>query len=207
MTEPLRLMIYDDTCRGRPMRPGLTHSWMAGALLYRGLGRLDRWRGVRNWEEALRWLATVEPARPIAEIQFWGHGKWGRANIDGQPLDIHALRPGHPLHEPLRVVRDRLTGPDALWWFRTCETFGCQPGHQFASAWTDFHGCRAAGHTFIIGPWQSGLHTLMPGQEPDWDPTEGLLEGSIEAPQRALWSGPRQPNTITCLHGAVPAGF
>ena len=36
-------------------------------------------------------------------------------------------------------------------------------GHDFARAWTDFFGSRAAGHTFIIGYWQSGLHTLAPG--------------------------------------------
>ena len=27
-------MIYDETCRGRGLLPGLTHSWIAGALLY-----------------------------------------------------------------------------------------------------------------------------------------------------------------------------
>ena len=30
-TSGLRVMLYDDTCRGRGALPGLTHSWIAGA--------------------------------------------------------------------------------------------------------------------------------------------------------------------------------
>ncbi len=204
--KPLRLMIYDDTCRGAPGLPGLTHSWWAGARLYRALGRLDAWKGVRTWQEGLEWLAAFSPEHSIAEIQFWGHGKWGGAFVDRRPLDASALSPGHALHPLLRAVRDRLA-PNALWWFRTCETFGAAAGHRFARAWTDFFGCRAAGHTFIIGPWQSGLHSLSPGEAPGWSVTEGLKEGTPDAPGRARWSHPFAPNTITCFHGALPDGF
>lgn len=200
-------MVYDETCRGRGALPGLTHSWIVGGALYRALGRLDAHRGVKSWAEALDWLATVEPGRPIGEIQYWGHGKWGCALVDGDVLDERALTRRHPLHDGLRRVRERVASEGALVWFRTCETFGAQRGRSFARAVSDFFGCRAAGHTYIIGPWQSGLHSLAAGDEPSWALHEGLVEGTPADPRRALWSGPREPNTITCLHGAVPDGF
>lgn len=203
----LRLMFYDDTCRGTRWGPGLTHSWIAGALLYRGLGRLDAVQPVRTWPQALEWLATTHPDQPIAEIQYWGHGKWGQVLIDGQILDEHALAPDAHHATLLDRIRERLTGPEALWWFRTCETFGCAPGQRFARRWVERFGCRAAGHTFIIGPWQSGLHTLDPGRSPTWSPTEGLAEGTPEAPKEALWSARHQPHTISCLHGAIPQSY
>jgi hypothetical protein len=59
----------------------------------------------------------------------------------------------------------------------------------------------------VLGPYQSGLHTLVPGERPNWSAREGLLEGTAADPRRALWSAPREPNTITCLHGRIPAGY
>jgi hypothetical protein len=205
---PLRLMIYDRTCTGPRMRPGLSHAWMTGGLLYgHMLRRLHAWHGARTWAEALAWVAQLQPDRPIAEVQFWGHGKWGRAYIERDPLDGSALLPGHPLHASLCAIRERLVGPEALWWFRTCETFGAVPGQDFARRLTDFLGCRAAGHTYIIAGWQSGLHSLRPGEVPLWSVTEGLKAGSPEDPREALWSRRREPNTVHCLSGQVPAGF
>ena len=64
-----------------------------------------------------------------------------------------------------------------------------------------------AGHTFIISHWQSGLHSLRPGCTAAWDPDEGIAEGNAQHPERAHWSGRRQPNTITFLHGKIPAGY
>lgn len=199
-------MIYDATCTGRGVLPGLTHSWIAGALLYQGLGRLDASRGVTTWEEGLHWLADHQVERPIAEVQFWGHGKWGEARVAGDILDERSLVAGHTHEAALRRVRARLTD-DALFWFRTCETFGAHKGHAFARDFTDYLGCAGAGHTFIIGPWQSGLHRLAPGATPHWSADEGIEEGSAALPTRALWSGRRAPNTITCLHSVVPSGF
>lgn len=208
MARPLRLMIYDATCRNRPRPVGLSHIWRAGALLYGGVRRLDRSRGVSSWAEALTWLAEVEPGRTIAEIQYWGHGKWGRPLIDRQPLERAALAPNHPLHGQLRAIRRRLApGGEALWWFRTCEAFGARAGHEFARDWSDFFGCRTAGHTHIIAFYQSGLHTLRPGQTPDWPEDEGLLRGSPTASQQARPSSRWAPNTITCLHGVIPAAY
>ena len=41
MTEPLRLMLYDPTCKGSLPLTGLSDSWRWGGLLYRVLGRID----------------------------------------------------------------------------------------------------------------------------------------------------------------------
>ena len=235
MSRPLRLMIYDNTCTGdfpkpgasgrdrwigdRVMRragrllegapwPGLTHSWQLGGLLYRGLGRFDDWRGFSDWGSALGWLASYRGANQIGEIQFWGHGKWGCAKIDRESLDIESLDPAHAHHDALTAIRERMRGVEQpLWWFRTCETFGAHSGHAFAQAWTGFFNCRAAGHTYVIGPYQSGLHSLVAGQVPNWSVEEGLIEGTPEEPHSAKWSTRREPNTITCLQGTIPPGF
>lgn len=207
-TGGLRLMVYDRTCGGPWGLPGLTFSWRVGGVLYRALGRLDDWKGVASWPEALDWLLARSREERIAEIQFWGHGNWGCVLIDRVPLDVKALEPGHPWRERLVALRERLVeGSEALWWFRTCETFGTERGHAFARAWTRFFGCRAAGHTYVIGPWQSGLHCLAPGAEPHWPVEEGVPAEKRSGLRHALWSGPRVPHTITCLHGRVPPGF
>ncbi len=207
MSASLRLLVFDATCRGARLRPGLSHAWGAGSLLYRGLGRIDRAIGVASLEQALEWLATVDPARPIGEIQFWGHGKWGEIRVGAEGLDRGAFARGHRLHAPLARVRERLAGPDALVWLRTCETFGAAAGHRFARELTDFLGCRAAGHTYVIGTLQSGLHVLAPGREPGWPDVEGLREGTAAAPRRALDSAPDAPNTVTFLDGVIPPEF
>jgi hypothetical protein len=202
----LRLLIYDRTCRV-PRLP-LTHVWSAGGRLYHRLGRIDRAFGAASWDEALAWLAGVETQRasPISEIQIWSHGRWGCALLQADVLDQQALRPGHPLHVRLQAVRERLL-PDSLFWFRTCQTFGARAGQSFARALVDFLGCRGAGHTHIIGFWQSGLHSLRPGDVPSWPASEGIARGTAEEPVQARPSGRRAPNTITCLHGRVPQGF
>jgi hypothetical protein len=201
----LRLILYDATCKNR-IGLGLTRAWKGGSLLYRALGRSDTAYGARSFDEGLGWLATHRAEEPIAEVQFWGHGKWGRIFIAGEPMDRAALVSGHRYHAALVRLRDRLT-KDALIWFRTCETFGAEVGSDFALACTDFLGCRAAGHTFIIGYWQSGLHLLEPGHVPHWPADEGLIAGSAREPRRTAWSRPGKPNTITCLAGQVPPSW
>lgn len=203
MTKPLRLMVYDKTCRRFGI--GLSTAWGAGSFLYRGLGRLDGSFGAASWEDALAWLASYLPDRPIGEIQYWGHGRWGRVLVDHHALDASALGEGHPLHARLSAVRERLVpGGDALVWLRTCEAFGAEVGHDFAMRLADGLGARVAGHTFVIGPLQSGLHGLRPGHTPDWSPLEGIAEGTASAPVRAEISLPGAPRTITCFDGAVP---
>lgn len=199
MTAPLRLMLFDRSCRGRGARPGLSHAWAAGGLLFRALRRFDATRGVGSWAEGLDWLLDVSRDRPIAEIQFWGHGEWGGLWIDEELLTIAALSPGHYLHDRLARLRSRVA-PGALWWFRSCDVFGTQLGHDFARAWVRFFGCRAAGHTHQIMMLQSGLHVLAPGEEPTWPLTEGVVDGLAKGADSSLSA----PRTITFLHSHLP---
>jgi hypothetical protein len=200
----LRLLVYDRSCVGRRFLPGLTDAWRVGSRLYGALGRIDATCPAASWAEALDWLAAVRPEARIREIQYWGHGHWGNARLDGEVLDQAALAPGHVHHPRLRRVAARLLpGAEGLFWFRTCETFGTAPGQAFARAWSRFFGCRAAGHTHVIGFWQSGLHSLLPEQEPSWPVGEGLGPGGNVAAR----SRPGAPNTISCFAGKVPAGF
>ncbi len=201
----LRLMVYDQTCRGGFLRPGLSHAWWAGGHLYRGLGRFDAWMGVASWRQALTFLAEIEPSRSIGEVQYWGHGKWGTAKVGEEGLDAAVLNPSHELHELLGRVRDRFEpGGGGLWWFRTCETAGAHRGRAFVRGLADFLGARVAGHTYIIGLWQSGTHCVAPGGQPRWAPTEGLARGTADEPQAARRSNPFAPSTVNCLQGALP---
>ena len=187
--------------------PGLTFIWAVGAWLYRALGRIDAFYGAATWSEALDWLATVQRNetvdRPIGEVQFWGHGNWGCAKIDGERFDIDILSAEDPRHEELVRVRDRMN-PDGLWWFRTCETFGRPEGHLFAKAFADFLGVRVAGHTYVIHWAQSGLHSLAPSTAPDWPADEGV---HANGRRKGLWSTFRSPNTISFLHGRIPSDW
>lgn len=209
----LRLMIYDATEKRWGRFINLSLIWRIGGWLYRLLGRLDRHHGATSWADALVWLGTVEPAWPIAEIQYWGHGRWGRVLIRDESLDIGCLDPQHPLHPHLDRIRNRLVANDptegepARWWFRTCETFGAECGQAFAMAWADFFNCRVAGHTHVIGFYQSGLHSLRPGARPGWSADEGIIEGDADNPQRAAGSRRGMPNRITCFGGRVPDGW
>jgi hypothetical protein len=203
--KPLRLVVYDATQRGRPPR-ALGLAWQLGTYLYRGLGHVDAAFGARSFAEAFTWLERYEPGRPVAELQFWGHGKWGRALIQRESFDRGTLAPGHPLSPRLAALRERLV-PGALVWFRTCETLGAIPGQDFARALGDHLGARIAGHTYVIGYFQSGLHTLAAGQAPSWSPAEGLSRGSPEAPEAAFASRSGEPNTVTCFDSSIPDGF
>jgi hypothetical protein len=204
--QPLRLLVYDRTCSGPGPLPGLSSAWSVGARLYRQRGKIHAHYGAASWDEALERLNRHEPERAIGEIQYWGHGKWGRLLLRGESLDERALLRGHALHEKLSTLRSRLT-PDARFWFRTCETFGAEPGRSFARAFTDFFERDAAGHTFVIGVWQSGLYLLRPGAEPHWSKDEGIAEGTASTPLRAHWSSPAAPNTISCFDAEIPESF
>lgn len=198
----LRLLIYDGN--GKAGETALRSSWAAGARLYRALGRIDRYIGARAWPEALAWCAAQ--GDPIAELQFWGHGRWGQALLGDEALSQASLAVGHRHRTGLDALRSRLL-PDggSLIWFRTCETFGATRGIAFAKKLTSELGARAAGHTHVIGALQSGLHGLRPGAEPNWSASEGLLRGTAEAPEAALPSSVGASNTIHFMTPAVPA--
>jgi hypothetical protein len=197
-----RLLVYDRTCKGGN-GGNLTHAWSLGSKLYKGLRRIDAAHGVTSWDEALDWLASQK--EPIDEIQYWGHGKWGYALVDDDRLDASALENG-PRRAKLEAVAERLT-PDALVWFRCCEVFGAKRGIDFAERLADFLGVRVAGHTYVIGWHQSGLHGLSPGVRADWAADEGLVEGTPDAPVKGKWSTPWAPHTISCLSNTVPADW
>lgn len=203
-SEGLRLMFYDATCRGRGPLPGLTHAWIAGGALYKTLRRVDAWHGVTRWSEALDWLLHVSSGRRIAEIQYWGHGQWGGLWIENELIQIDVLNPGHPLYDRFDALRSRMIPRGrALWWFRCCDVFGTEVGHEFAKRWTRFFDCRAAGHTYTINFLQSGLHVLEPGAEPHWPEHEGVLPWMSHAKESSVLA----PNTITCLRGEIPPRF
>jgi hypothetical protein len=194
-----RLVIYDRTCVWG--RRGLSPIWATGTRFYRLLGRIDGMRGVASWDEAFDYL--INQREPIDEIQYWGHGKWGRALIGSDVFDGAAI--GARAHQ-LTALRERLA-PDALLWFRTCETFGARVGQDFAARLADTLGARVAGHTFIIAFQQSGLHGLHPGMRPYWRDDDGLIAGTPDDPREAAWSARRAPRTVTAMTGAVPPAW
>ncbi len=204
----VRVLLFDPTCLRARGRAGLSPFWHAGAVLYGPiLQRIDAARAATSWSEALAWLARVRPHEPIDELQYWGHGKWGQVFIDDDALDVSALSPGSPLYAPLRAVADRMRGPESLLWFRTCELFGAERGHDFARRFSDAMRCRIAGHTRRIGFWQSGLHSIAPGEAPSWSAREGLSSGTPAAPLAATGSSPTMERTIHCLQGSIPRGW
>jgi len=196
----VRLLVFDRTAT-IGTRGSLSPVWATGAALYRRLGRIDAAHGVASWDEAFSWLTSQR--EPIREIQYWGHGKWGCALIGQERFNRESIE---RRAREMAALRERLA-PDALLWFRTCETLGARPGHDFAMRLADTLGARVAGHTYNIGFHQSGLHGLAPGMRPDWSVEEGLLEGTPDEPMEGRWSRPWHARTITALDGAVPEAW
>ena len=182
----LRVMIYDATWHGsKPDQWFLTTSWILGGLVYRALGRIDAVYGATSWLDAVAWLNAVDQGQEIAEIQYWGHGRWGRVMIGTDQFDARVLDDEtHPMHDDFRAIAARLT-PASLVWFRTCMTFGTGVGQHFAAACARAFGCRVAGHTYVVGPLQSGLHSLAPGETPSWSVSEGVARGDE---RRSMWT-------------------
>ena len=204
------------------MRPGLSSAWKAGATLYRALGRIDASRGVRNWREALTFLTEHGGDAKIGEVQFWGHGTFGKAWVGKDVLDVARLSSSElgPLLDRLRsrlaqgaseVKSDAGESPDGrrpqrahepLVWFRTCETMGGPSGHAFARALVGRLDCRVAGHTHAIGVLQSGLVSLRVGEAPRWPLAMGVDPRGEGFP--GLPSSPAEPSTVHFLTGRLP---
>lgn len=179
---------------------GLTHSWIAGGMLYRFFGQIDEYRGFLSWTDALLWLGSTDRKNKIKEVQFWGHGTPGRSwMLEDGCLDANSPT-SQQYGDLLRILRERLT-PDARLWFRNCSVFAGEPGHNFARKWTDFFQCRVSAHTHIINFWQAGLHTARPGIAPHWPVEEGRVDG-VDGREISKYSS---PNRITCLHNYFPA--
>src|SRR5437773_10523361 len=73
----LRLILFDRTCVNRAGL-GLSRAWSTGSRMYSLLRRSDGAHGARSFADCLAWLSTFRASEPIRELQFWGHGKWGR---------------------------------------------------------------------------------------------------------------------------------
>jgi hypothetical protein len=217
---PLRLVVFDATDMGRGRSHatsgrhgtarsslGLSPIWYAGAFLHRLAGAADARLGAESWEEALVWAARTsrERGRSIGSLQVWGHGGWGFMQLGRTRLDGDALRADHPLAPSLDALRTCLDGEDALVWLRCCSAFG-HTGRRFARDAAERLRCRFAGHTYIINFFQSGTHSIGPGEEPRWDSREGV-RFRAGSPTGALASAPGAPNTISCLTFGLPEGI
>jgi len=217
---PLRLVIYDATdtpnahVRGAiaegaaPRSVGLSPVWWAGTWMHRLLRAADATLGARSWDEALSWAARVAESRnrPIGSIQFWGHGAWGYMQIGRSRLDQAALGTNQPMAAGIDRLREHLAGPESIFWLRCCSAFGGQRGRAFARQLSSRLGCRVAGHTYVIGFWQSGTHSLRPGETAAWSTREGLdVEG--DRARGALGSKAGEPNTMTCLGIDLPESW
>lgn len=194
----LDIMIYDSSdWAGEQLR----FSWITGGKFYSMFRSVEHYAGFLSWIEAIKWLLSVEPDKKINSIQFWGHGSPGRVWINGDFLSARSVLASSSHRELLINLKQRLT-KDSLVWFRSCNVFTGKEGHLFATTMSKFLDCTVASHTFIVGPWQSGLHTIKPGEEPTWSVEEGLGVNGEK-----LWSMPWSPNTIFCLTGKIPKGW
>jgi hypothetical protein len=104
-------------------------------------------RGVRSWEQALRFAidSAVESGKPIADFQVWGHGGWGFMDLGDTRLERRTL---HTSLGPLVDELSRHMTDDALFWLRCCSAFGERAGRTFAPLLADRIGRRVAGHTY-----------------------------------------------------------
>lgn len=220
----LRLVVWDATDVRKPGAPvvpritrredgtaqgsgGLALFWAAGTWMHRYGMHADASLGAKNWSEALRWATQFARSRnaKIAELQAWGHGGFGFMGMGGSRLDRDVLSQSSPLAADLDAFRSVLTD-DALVWLRCCSAFGAKPGRAFAPALADRLRARVAGHTFIIGVWQSGTHSLTPGGEVGWSVDEGVER----APDGRIFpreSSMRAPRTVSCMRLGLPPGW
>lgn len=221
MARPLRLVVYDQTDVAPLSLPrierasdgtahgtgGLSRWWRVGAAMHRGVLRADGTRGVSSFAEALEWATSIARQRgaKLGELQVWGHGGWGQMTLGRTRLDRDALARSSEISAALDALRDVLAD-DALLWLRCCSAFGEREGRAFGAALADRVRARVAGHTFIIGVFQSGTHSIAPGQEPTWDPEEGIERGAAGL-ACAMTSTPKAPNTIGCLRLGFPGGW
>jgi hypothetical protein len=78
-------------------------------------------------------------------------------------------------------------------------------GRRFGGAAARRLRCRVAGHTYIIGLFQSGTHAVRPQEEPAWDAAEGVQTDAEGQAVGAKWSGPLEPATVSCFRIGLPA--
>ncbi len=186
----MRVIVYDKNPGSRTSDKFLAVAWLVGCWIQKLFGQVDDYYGATSWTQALQWLTAR--GEKVTSIQYWGHGSPGSVWLAGENITAAGLL-------PLRTV---LT-VDSLLWFRTCSTFQGQLGHSFATALAAGLGCTVAAHTRTIGLLQGGLHTLKPGQIPNWPVAEGNFPPSLLASLGLKWGN----NTILCLATKIPKGW
>lgn len=173
----MKIILFDKTSRDIP-----GFAWAIGSFRP-GWTRI----GAKSWDEAMTEIADDRYGM-ISQLQLWGHARPGEPLIAGESIPSRFSA----------VLRTAVT-PDSLVWFRSCSVFFGAKGRIFAERTANELGCRIAGHTHVIGPWQSGLYSLRPGVAPTWDVGNGDWMN--------LKSGWREPRTIFCTRMAVPGGW
>lgn len=198
----LDIMIYDSSdWAGKQLRL----SWITGGKFYKMFRGIEHHQGFDNWPEALKWICTIEPDKKINSVQFWGHGTPGRVWMNGDYLSARSILKKSEHHESLLMLKDRMD-EDSVFWFRSCNVFAGQEGHLFGMTISKMLECRIAAHTYIVGPWQGGLHTIGPDEKPFWSIEEGLKKKK-DGTYKPLWSMPWTKNTLFCLTGKIPKGW
>jgi hypothetical protein len=181
----VKVIIYDASVGGF-----LGASWASWAKVQAARG----WKvlGVKSWDDAIGKLTQrlLFEDGSVDEIQLWGHGSPGIPLIGGEQITTNVV-----------VVLRRVLTAGSLVWFRMCSVFFGEKGRQFAEQTSRILGCRVAGHTHIIGPFQSGLYSVSPGKGTDWDLRYDAT------PWRKVVSGWWEPRTILCTRMSVPEGW
>lgn len=176
----MKIVLFDSSEGG-----ALGWSWSVGSFRP-GWTRIGAGSWLNDADSKLD--AAVRPGTRLKELQIWGHGTPGAPEMDGEPM-------------PSLFV-DRLSllvEPSSLVWFRSCSTFFGNSGQAFAERTSNKLGCRIAGHTHVIGIWQSGLYSVEPGLAGDW-PTNKYSN----CDWTKLKSGWRERRTINCLRMSFP---
>lgn len=170
----MKIILYDNTENG-------VKEWFWRRYIQVRAG----WRkfGVASWHDGIdRILDAVRPGTRLMELQIWGDGSPSMPAINGKA-------PPEMFWKELA----NLVTPESIVWFRMCSVFYGEKGLRFAHNTALQLGCRVAGHSRIIGPWQSGLFRVTPGGTPSWADPE-RFENWMDAK-----SGPFQQRTIACF--------
>lgn len=185
----MRVTVYDKNPGAGFSQWFLKTCWELACWFQKLVGAVDAYYGAKSWEDAQKWL--LEQKRPLTVIQYWGHGS---------PASVWLAQKLVPASEWLSLKPAVV--PETLLWFRACSVFQNMSGQSFSQKLANGLGCTIAGHTFVIGPFQGGLHTRRPNTEPSWPFHEGTLKSKW--PDHLKWWN---PNTIFCLRTKIPEGW
>lgn len=174
--EKRHVFVYDDT------QGALTATWWFGSLLRSLRPGRDEILKVRSWAEMLEGFQQY-PDGSVEWAEFWGHGLSGKVFCNHASLDVGALE----------GLQRKMTGPEALWWWRTCKTFWGAAGADFAEACVDKLGCKVAGFSHTIWAWQSGLRWV------NADKTFGTPSQAGWPADGGKWSWPWRRDTVFCM--------